>query len=62
MWALLANNATLLLSQIDTQLLLVMRGVEDVGIYSNYLSLIAIPFIVLTPIMGLIAPVVSAYH
>lgn len=61
-WALLASNITLLLSQLDVQMLLVMRGTTEVGIYSNYLSLIGIPFILLTPIIGMIFPVVSAYY
>jgi len=61
MWALLASNVGHLLSQIDIQLLLLMRGTTEVGIYSNYLSLIGIPFLLLTPIIGLIFPVVSAY-
>ncbi len=60
-WALLANNATFILSQVDMQLLLLMRGPTETGIYSNYLSLIAIPFILLTPIIGFIFPVTSAY-
>lgn len=61
-WALLASNISLFLSQLDVQLLLLMRGTTEVGIYSNYLSLIGIPFLILTPVMGLIFPVVSAYH
>lgn len=39
-----------------------MRGTTEVGIYSNYLSLIGIPFLLLTPIIGLIFPVVSSYY
>ncbi len=62
LWALLASNIALLLSQVDIQLLLLMRGTTEVGIYSNYLSLIGIPFLLLTPIISLIFPVVSAYY
>lgn len=61
-WALLATNASSFLSQIDMQLLLQMRGPESAGIYSNYLSLMAIPFLVLTPILSLIFPVISGFH
>jgi O-antigen/teichoic acid export membrane protein len=60
-WALLASNATFILSQVDMQMLLLMKGPSETGIYSNYLSLIAIPFIVLTPIIGFIFPVASSY-
>lgn len=61
LWALLANNVSLLLSQIDIQILLLMWGAAEVGIYSNYLSLIGIPFLILSPIIWLIFPVVSSY-
>lgn len=62
LWALLASNVSLLLSQIDIQILLLMGGTAEVGIYSNYLSLIGIPFLILSPMIGLIFPVVSAYY
>ena len=42
-------------------MLLQLRGPEAAGIYSNYLSLMAIPFLVLTPILGLVFPVISSY-
>ena len=61
-WALLATNASFFLSQIDMQMLFQMKGPEEVGIYSNYLSLMAIPFLLLTPILGLYFPVISSLY
>ncbi len=60
-WSMLAINATALLSQIDLQLLLLMRGTEEVGYYSNYISIFSIPFLFVMPIVGFMFPVVSAY-
>jgi O-antigen/teichoic acid export membrane protein len=61
LWALLANNASLLLSQIDMQLLYQIAGPVEAGFYSNYLSLIAIPFMFLTPILSLFLPATAQY-
>jgi O-antigen/teichoic acid export membrane protein len=61
-WALLASNASFFLSQIDMQMLFQLAGPEEAGIYSNYLSLMAIPFLLLTPIMGLYFPVISSLY
>ncbi len=61
MWSLLTLNIGIILSQIDMQLLILLRGTEDAGYYSNYLSLIGIPFVFTSPIIGFIFPVVSSY-
>jgi O-antigen/teichoic acid export membrane protein len=61
-WALLASNASFFLSQIDMQMLFQLAGPEEAGIYSNYLSLMAIPFLLLTPILGLYFPVISSLY
>jgi O-antigen/teichoic acid export membrane protein len=55
----LTGNVSLLLSQIDTQLVIYLSGVEQAGYYSNYLSLINIPFIFLSPIIAFLFPVIS---
>lgn len=62
LWALLANNAILLLSQIDIQLVMKLAGSEQAGLYSNYISLISIPFLFLAPIISFLFPVISAYN
>ena len=61
LWSLLALNIGIVLSQLDMQLLVFLKGTEDAGYYSNYLSLIGIPFVFTSPLVGFIFPVVSAY-
>ncbi|MFZ4461771.1 MAG: polysaccharide biosynthesis C-terminal domain-containing protein [Patescibacteria group bacterium] len=61
LWSLLTMNIGIILSQIDMQLLILMKGTEDAGLYSNYLSLIGIPFVFTSPIIAFIFPVVSSY-
>ncbi len=56
---LLTANIGLVLSQIDMQLVLYFLGSKDGGFYSNYLSLIGIPFLILGPIIGFLFPVFS---
>lgn len=59
LWILLASNVGMLLSQIDMQLIIVFLGAKDAGYYTNYLSLIGIPFLLVTPLIGFLFPVVS---
>jgi O-antigen/teichoic acid export membrane protein len=61
-WALLANNAIFLLSQIDIQLVMKLAWPEQAGLYSNYISLVSIPFLFVAPIIGFLFPVISAYN
>ncbi len=56
---LFTANITMVLSQIDMQLIIYFLWARDVGFYSTYLSLIGIPFFILTPIIGFIFPVIS---
>lgn len=56
---LFSANIGMLLSNIDMQLIIYLLDSRDVGFYSTYLSLINIPFIVLTPIIGFLYPVIS---
>lgn len=59
-WAtFLTANIGTLLSQIDMQMIIYMLWSKDVGFYSTYLSLIGIPFIILTPIIGFLFPVIA---
>lgn len=59
LWTLLASNVGMLLSQVDMQLIIVFLGARDAGYYTNYLSLIGIPFLLVTPLIGFLFPVVS---
>ena len=48
-----------LLSQIDMQMIIYILWAEDAWYYTNYLSIINIPFIVLWPIFMLLMPIFS---
>lgn len=61
LWILLTANVGIVLSQIDMQLILLMLGPKDAGYYTNYLSLIGIPFLIVTPLITFIFPVVSGF-
>lgn len=51
-----------ILGQIDMQMVIYMLGTTDAGYYTNYLSVIGIPFLVITPIFALLFPVFSEMH
>ncbi len=53
----LTANISLLLSQIDSQLITNMLGNESHAIYNNYLSIFSIPFLVLAPFLAFLFPV-----
>lgn len=55
----LTANIGILFSQVDTQLIFHLLGDEANGYYSNYLSLLNIPFIFIAPIVGFLFPVIS---
>ena len=48
-----------LLSQIDMQMIIYMLWIKDAWYYTNYLSIINIPFIVLWPIFMILMPIFS---
>lgn len=58
-WVMLSANVGILLSQIDMQMVVTMLGVRDAGYYTNYLSLIRIPFLFLLPWIYFLFPVFS---
>ncbi|MDD2870842.1 MAG: oligosaccharide flippase family protein [Candidatus Gracilibacteria bacterium] len=55
-------QASTILGQIDMQMIIYMLGSKDAGLYSNYLSLIGIPFLIITPIFGLLFPIFSEMY
>lgn len=62
-WAtLLTANIGTILSQIDMQIIIYFLGATATGYYSNYLSLLNIPFILISPIIGFLFPVISELH
>lgn len=62
LWVVLAANVGTVLGQVDMQLIIYLLGTRDAGYYTNYLSIIAIPFIIITPIIGFLFPVISELH
>lgn len=58
-WVLLAANVGMVMSQIDMQLIIYLLWTKDAWYYTNYLSIIWIPFIIITPIIGFLFPVIS---
>lgn len=58
-WVMLSANVGMLLSQIDMQMVVYMLGAESAGYYTNYLSLIRIPFLFLLPGVYFLFPVFS---
>ena len=59
---LLTANIGVILSQVDMQLIILLLGSEATGYYSNYLSLLNIPFIFITPLFAFLFPVISELH
>lgn len=59
LWVLLAANVWTVLWQIDMQLIIYYLGSESAWYYTNYLSIIWMPFLIITPIIGFLFPVVS---
>lgn len=55
-------SASTILSQIDMQMIIYMLGTTDAWYYTNYLSIIWIPFLLIWPILTFIFPVVSELH
>ncbi len=55
----LSANIATILSQIDAQLVTKMLWNEAQGLYTNYLSIIGIPFLLITPIVAFLFPVIA---
>lgn len=56
------TQASVLLSQIDMQMIIILLGTTDAWYYTNYLNIIGIPFMVIGPIYGLLFPIFSEMH
>lgn len=55
----LSAQVWVLLSQIDMQMIIFILGTKDAWYYTNYLSIIWIPFLILWPIFAFLFPVFS---
>jgi O-antigen/teichoic acid export membrane protein len=60
--SLFTANIAMILSQIDMQIVIVALGTREAGYYSNYLSLVSIPFVFSAPLMQFLFPVVSQFR
>lgn len=58
LWA----QVSVIVGQIDMQMIIYLLGTQDAWYYSNYLSLIGIPFVVIGPIFSFIFPVFSEMY
>ncbi len=58
-FVMLSANVATLLGQIDTQLIVLMLGTTEAGIYNIYLSIMRIPFLLLFPGVYFLFPVFS---
>jgi len=55
----LTANIGVILSQVDAQLVTFLIGNEAQGYYSNYLSVLGIPFLFVSPIVAFLFPVIA---
>ncbi len=55
----LGSQASTILSQVDMQMIIYILGAKDAWFYSNYLSIISIPFVLIGPIFAFLFPVFS---
>lgn len=55
-------QASVILSQVDMQMIIYILGTTDAGYYTNYLSIISIPFLIIGPIFWLLYPMFSEMH
>jgi len=58
----LAAQAWTILSQIDMQMIIYLLWTKEAGYYTNYLSIISIPFMIIWPIFWLLFPVFSELY
>lgn len=56
------TSAATLLGQIDMQMIIYLLGTTQAWYYTNYLSIITIPFMLIWPIFAFIFPVISEMH
>ncbi|MCH8519034.1 flippase [Candidatus Gracilibacteria bacterium] len=59
---LIAANAMMIIHNIDMQMLLILSDTENAGYYTNYMSLIGIATLLLTPIISLLFPIISELY
>ena len=58
----IASQAALILSQLDMQMIIYFLWSREAGYYTNYLSIITIPFLLIGPIFWFLFPFFSKLH
>ncbi|MDD3793686.1 MAG: oligosaccharide flippase family protein [Candidatus Gracilibacteria bacterium] len=58
----ISMQASVILSQMDMQMIIYILGTESAGYYTTYLSIINIPFMLIGPIFALLYPMFSQMH
>ena len=61
-FVLLWSSAWTILGQMDMQMIIFLLWPEEAWYYTNYLSIVWIPFVILTPIFMFLFPVISELH
>ena len=61
-WVLLWAQASTILWQMDMQMIIYLLDTTQAGYYTNYLSIIWIPFLLIGPIFWLLFPIFSEMH
>jgi len=62
LWILLWAQASTILWQMDMQMIIYLLDTTQAGYYTNYLSIIWIPFLLIGPIFSLLFPIFSEMH
>jgi len=58
----LAAQSATILSQMDMQMIIYLLDTKQAWYYTNYLSIVSIPFMLIWPIFGLLFPIFSELH
>jgi stage V sporulation protein B len=62
LWILLWAQASTILWQMDMQMIIYLLGTTQAWYYTNYLSIIWVPFLLIGPIFWLLFPIFSEMH
>ncbi len=61
-WVILGSQAATILWQMDMQMIISLLWTTKAGYYTNYLSIIRIPFLLIGPIFWLLFPIFSEFY
>ena len=61
-WVVIWAQAATILGQMDMQMIIYLLGTKEAWYYTNYLSIVSIPFMLIGPIFWLLFPIFSELH